>query len=83
MKGTVGILLVSALYSVSLAAPRHPGQLPGHRPFTAREKIGIRLGNDFERDPLLLGAQFWFPLGSCCHLVPSFDMMLREKISDE
>ncbi len=38
--------------------------------------LGLRVGNDFKNDDLLLGAHFWLPVGRLWKFAPGFDYYL-------
>lgn len=72
---TTLFLIGTAQFGVGLA------QRPRKRPFVQKQRLmpsdtpmlGFRIGNDFEADQILLGAQLWLPVGTFWKVVPNFD----------
>lgn len=49
------------------------------RPMVQATSIGIRFGNDFKHDQLLLGGHLWLPIGIFWKLAPGFEYYFVDK----
>lgn len=80
MKYFLGKALILSLLALMIFADadaqwrRRPGRHQSEqRPVATAPALGIRVGNDFNQDNLLLGGQLWLPAGRFWQLAPGFD----------
>lgn len=72
---------ILALLILSTAADAQGRRRPGRfkKEITPATSIGVRVGNDFKNDQLLLGGHLWMPVGIFWKFAPSFEYYFVEE----
>lgn len=73
----ISLFLVNAVNAQMRRRPRRPV----YRRANPVSFVGLRFGNDFKHDQLLIGGQFWLPVGKFWRLAPGFDYYLEENLT--
>ena len=79
--GLTLIVITILLANTIFAQPRSRRFRRPRQKVKQTSAVGIQVGNDFENDQLLIGGQFWLPLGIFWKFVPSAEYFFTDNDS--